>query len=141
MPATPFNQRTIDDFNARKGRGVGPWRDHLLLMTARGARSGREITTPLVYRRQGDEYVVVASKAGAPENPTWYNNIRVNPEVEVEVAASEGTERFRALARPIPAGPERDRLYAHMTEVWPSFRDYAANTSRTIPVVILQRQP
>jgi len=110
-------------------------------MTARGARSGREITTPLVYRREGDEYVVVASKAGAPENPTWYHNIQVNPEVEVEVAGPVGTERFRALARPAPEGPERDRLYAHMTEVWPSFGDYAVKTSRTIPVVILQRQP
>jgi len=141
MPATPFNQRTIDEFNAKKGRGIGPWRDHLLLMTARGARSGREITTPLVYRRLGDEYVVVASKAGAPENPTWYHNIQVNPDVEVVVAGSGGTERFRARARPIPEGPERDRLYAQMTDVWPSFTDYAVKTSRTIPVVILRRQP
>lgn len=138
MPATPFNQRTIDEFNAKKGRGVGPWSDNLLLMTARGARSGREITTPLVYRRQGDDYVVVASKGGAPANPTWYHNVQVNPVVELELAGPDGTERFRARARPVAEGPERDRLFAYMTEVWPSFSDYEARTARTIPVVVLE---
>ena len=139
MPATAFNQRTIDEFNAKKGRGVGPWRDHLLLMTAKGASSGGEITTPLVYRRQGDEYVVVASKGGAPANPNWYRNVQVNPEVELEVAGIDGTERFRARARVVAEGPERDRLYAYMTEVWPGFSDYAAKTARTIPVVVFER--
>ncbi len=139
MPATPFNQRTIDDFNAKEGRGVGPWRDNLLLMTSRGARSGRQITTPLVYRRQGDGYVVVASKGGAPAHPNWYRNVRIDPVVEVEVAGPEGIERFRARATPVAEGPERDRLFAYMTEVWPSFSDYALKTARTIPVVVLER--
>jgi deazaflavin-dependent oxidoreductase (nitroreductase family) len=141
MPATPFNQRTIDEFDAKKGRGVGPWRDNLLLMTSRGARSGHEITTPLVYRRDGDDYVVVASKGGAPVHPNWYRNVQVNPLVDVEVAGPEGTERFNARARVVADGPERDRLYAYMTEVWPSFSDYATRTARTIPVVVLERQP
>ena len=139
MPATAFNQRTIDEFNAKKGRGVGLWHDNLLLMTSRGARSGREITTPLVFRRDGDQYVVVASKGGAPANPNWYRNVQVNPVVEVEVAGPDGTERFQARARAADEGPERDRLYAYMTEVWPSFADYATKTARTIPVVILER--
>jgi deazaflavin-dependent oxidoreductase (nitroreductase family) len=139
VSATPFNQRTIDEFNAKKGRGVGPWRDHLLLMTAKGARSGREITTPLVYRRQGDDYVVVASKGGAPAHPNWYRNVQVNPAVEVEVAEGNGTQRYRARARVVAPGPDRDRLYAYMTEVWPSFSDYAVRTPRTIPVIILER--
>jgi deazaflavin-dependent oxidoreductase (nitroreductase family) len=140
MPAaTPFNQRTIDEFNAKEGRGVGPWHDNLLLMTSKGSSSGREITNPLVYRRLGDDYVVIASKGGAPENPRWYHNIQVNPVVEVEVAGPEGIERFPARARAAAEGPERDRLYAYMTEVWPAFEDYAAKTTRTIPVVILQR--
>jgi deazaflavin-dependent oxidoreductase (nitroreductase family) len=140
MPAaTPFNQRTVDEFNAKEGRGVGPWRDNLLLMTSRGASSGREITIPLVYRRLGDGYVVVASKGGAPENPRWYHNIQVNPVVEVEVAGPNGPERFPAHARAAAEGPERDRLYAYMTEVWPAFADYQAKTTRTIPVVLLER--
>ena len=144
MTATAFNQRTIDEFNAKKGRGVGMWRDHLLLMTSQGARSGREITTPLVYRRDDDNYVVVASKGGAPANPNWYHNVQANPVVELEVAASDGsgeTERFRARARVVARGPERDRLYEHMTQVWPSFRDYQVKTARTIPVVVLERLP
>lgn len=77
-------------------------------MTSRGARSGRDVTTPLVYRRWGNEYVVVASEGGAPDRVT-------------------------------PNGPERDRLYAYMTEIWPAFSDYANRTARTIPVVVLQR--
>ena|SRR5215471_17101279 len=139
MTATAFNQRTIDEFHAKEGRSVGGWGDHLLLMTSRGAKTGREITTPLVYRRNRDQYVVVGSKAGAPEHPNWYRNLQVNPNVEIEVASGAGTERFSAQARVVAAGPERDRLYDFMTEVWPAFRDYAQRTTRTIPVVVLER--
>jgi deazaflavin-dependent oxidoreductase (nitroreductase family) len=141
MTASEFNQRTIDEFHAKEGRGVGPFSDNLLLMTAKGARSGDEITTPLVFRRQGDEYVVVASKGGAPTHPNWYHNLQVNPVVAVEVAGPEGTERFPARARVAAEGPERDRLFAYMTEVWPPFADYAARTPRTIPVIVLERLP
>lgn len=139
MTATPFNQRTIDEFHLKKGRGIGGWGDNLLLMTSTGARSGREITTPLVYRRRGNDYVVVASKAGAPDHPRWYGNVQMNRLVELEVATPTGTERFSARARVIPTGAERDRLYAYMTEIWPAFSDYANRTARVIPVVVLQR--
>ena len=108
-------------------------------MTSTGARSGRQITTPLVYRRRGDDYVVVASKGGAPDHPRWYRNVHVNPLVQLEVATPTGTERFSARARVIPNGPEHDRLYAYMTEIWPAFSDYANRTARMIPVVVLQR--
>lgn len=106
-------------------------------MTSKGALTGERITTPLVSRRRGDAYVVCASKGGAPQNPKWYHNIQVNPEVTIEVPAPDGTESLRAKARVVPTGPERDRLYAFMTEVWPSFADYEQRTDRTIPVVIL----
>jgi deazaflavin-dependent oxidoreductase (nitroreductase family) len=137
--ATEFNQKTIDEFHANKGRGVGFWGDNLLLMTSKGAISGDEITTPLVQRRDGDHLVVVASKGGTPENPKWLGNVQANPVVEVEVPAAGGTETFRARATPLAGGPERDRLYAYMTEVWPAFADYQAKTERTIPVVLLDR--
>jgi deazaflavin-dependent oxidoreductase (nitroreductase family) len=84
---------------------------------------------------------VVASKGGAPTNPDWYHNVQVNPVVELEVAGPEGPERFRARASTVAEEPERDRLFAYMTEVWPAFNDYAARTSRTIPIVVLERQP
>lgn len=141
MAATAFNQRTIDEFHAKQGRGVGAWGDHLLLMTSKGAVSGQEHTTPLVYRRRGNEYVVVASKGGAPADPRWYQNVQVNPVVDLEVALpGGGTEHLAATARRLQSGPERDRLYVWMAEVWPGFLDYEKRTSRTIPIVILDRQ-
>jgi deazaflavin-dependent oxidoreductase (nitroreductase family) len=138
MSGTAFNRRTIDEFHAKQGRGVMGWGDLLLLMTSTGARSGRQITTPLVHRRKGDLYIVVASKGGAPNDPLWYRNIQAQPAVTVEVAAGSGTERFSARARAIPSGPERDELYAYMTEVWPAFAEYARRADRTIPVVVLE---
>ncbi len=86
------------------------WGDHVLLMTAKGATSGEAITTPLVYGREGDDYIIVASKGGAPMHPTWFGNIKANPEVEVEVAEAHGTAKFEARARVVESRPERDRL-------------------------------
>jgi deazaflavin-dependent oxidoreductase (nitroreductase family) len=141
VKATPFNQKTIDEFQAKQGRGVGPWGDHVLLLTARGAKSGDAITTPLVYGRDGDHYVIVASKGGAPQDPAWFRNIKANPEVEVEVASAEGTERFKARARAVESRAERDRLfYEEMSRIWPAFKEYETRTDRLIPVVVLERQ-
>ena len=138
MTAIAWNQKTIDEFHAKQGLGVGPWRDNALLMTAKGAKSGQDITTPLVYRRSGKDLVVVASKGGAPDHPSWYHNVQANPLVEVEVAGPSGIEHLQARARAVPSGPERDRLFAYMTEVWPAFADYAKKTPRTIPIVVLE---
>ena len=140
MKATSFNQRTIDELNAKHGLGIGPFGDHVLLVTARGAKSGDAITTPLVYGREGDDYVIVASRGGAPQNPMWFGNIKTNPEVEVEVAKAGGTEKFKARARVIDDRQERDRLYQEMTKIWPAFADYQTRTERLIPVVVLKRQ-
>lgn len=115
------------------------WGDHVLLMTAKGARSGDAITTPLVYGREGDDYIVVASKGGAPQHPMWFGNITASPEVEVEVADADGTEKFRARARVVDSRPERDRLYKEMSRIWPSFEDYQTRTDRLIPVIVLER--
>ena len=141
MTATGWNVRTVEEFHAKKGRGVGAWGDNLLLLTARGAKSGDEITTPLVFRKDGDHFVVVASKGGAPEHPRWLHNLEANPIAELEVAKGDGTETFKARAKPIMSGPERDRLYEHLTGVWPSFREYQQRARRTIPVVVLERIP
>ena len=137
MSATAWNQKTIDEFHEKNGRGVMGWGDNLLLMTSKGARTQNEITTPLVCRRRGDGFVVCASKGGAPQDPKWFHNIQVSPDVTIEVPTAAGTERLQARARVVPTGPERDQLYAFMTEVWPSFTDYERRTDRTIPVVIL----
>ena len=139
MKATPYNQKTIDEFHAKKGRGVGPFGDHVLLMTAKGAKSGEAITTPLVCGREGEDCIVIASKGGAPTHPTWFGNIKANPEVEVEVPTDGGTEKFKARAHVVDDRAERDRLYAEMTKIWPPFADYQKRTDRLIPVVRLER--
>ena len=140
MRATPFNQKTIAEFHAKKGRGVGMWGDHVLLMTAKGAKSGEGITTPLVYGRERGNYVIVASKGGAPQHPTWFRNITANPEVEIEVANNNGIEKFKARARVVESRQEHDRLYREMSKIWPSFAEYQTRTDRLIPVVVLERQ-
>lgn len=139
MTAIDWNVRTVEEFHSKKGRGVGAWGDNVLLLTAKGSKSGDEITTPLVFRKDGDHYVIVASKGGAPDHPLWLHNLEANPIVELEVAKGGGTETFKARAKPIMSGPERDRLYEHMTGVWPSFREYQQRARRTIPVVVLER--
>lgn len=130
-----WNTRVIDEFHAKHGRGVGHWGDNLLLLTTRGATSGLVRTTPLVYHRDGQRYVVAASKGGAPRHPGWYHNLVKRGEAEVEV----GTERFKVRATPIPGGAERDRLYEAHCEVFARFRDYQQKTERVIPVVVLER--
>jgi deazaflavin-dependent oxidoreductase (nitroreductase family) len=105
-----------------------------LILTTRGRRSGEPRRNALIYGRDGDDYLVVASMGGAPRHPKWYLNLVDNPEVEVQVKA----DRFRAKAR--PATPEeKRRLWPIMVEHWPSYDDYQRRTQRDIPVVILER--
>src|SRR5260370_16118698 len=94
MRATAWNQKTIEEFHAKKGRGVGMWGDHVVLMTAKGAKSGDLITTPLVCGRDGKDCIVVASKGGAPTDTTWFRNIKSNPEVKLEPPTDSGTQTF-----------------------------------------------
>jgi proline iminopeptidase len=112
------------------------WREGstILLLTTTGRRSGDKHTTPLIYAKDGDRYVIVASKGGAPDDPGWYKNLVKTPEVELQVAA----EVFRARAR-TAHGEERTRLWKKANEVWPHYDEYAKLTSREIPVVVLER--
>ncbi|QIS09505.1 nitroreductase family deazaflavin-dependent oxidoreductase [Nocardia arthritidis] len=133
--ADNWNDKIIAEFHANAGKVGGPFAGKdLLLLTSTGAKSGLPRTNPLAFIRDGDRVVIIASKAGAPTNPDWYYNLLANPEATVEI----GTERFRATATPITSGPERDRLYAAMVSVMPGFADYEKNTTRVIPVVVLE---
>lgn len=135
MP-TDWNKGIIDEFRARGGKGVThPHGDRLLLLTVRGAKTGQPRTVPLAYHRDGDRYVVVASKGGAPTHPDWYHNLVAHREATIEV----GTEKFKVRATPLPRGEERDRLYEAHATLMPGFRGYVRKTSRIIPVVILER--
>lgn len=134
-----FNDDLIAQF--RKNKGViteGPFtgRD-VLLLTTKGARSGHARTHPLVYTRDGDRYLIIASKGGAHDHPSWYHNLRAHPEVTVEV----GPEKFRAKAIPHARGAERRRLYDQHAAINPGFKDYEKKTERVIPAVLLERLP
>lgn len=125
----------------RENRGVvtkGPFtgRD-LLVLTTTGASSLRARTHPLVYTRDGVQYLVIASMGGAPTHPAWYHNLRKHPEVIVEV----GPETFRATATAYGRGPERRRLYDQHAAINPGFKEYEQQTTREIPAVLLERLP
>lgn len=134
---TTFNDALITDYRANGKVTSGPFvgRD-VLLLTTTGAKSGVLRTVPLVFTRAGDHYVVVASKGGAPTNPSWYVNLRADPAVTVEV----GGASFSARAR-ITAEPERRQRYDAHAAVHPAFREYETRTTRRIPVVVLERLP
>jgi deazaflavin-dependent oxidoreductase (nitroreductase family) len=112
------------------------WRDgtSTLLLTTTGRHSGEERTTPLIYGRSGDDFVVVASKGGSDAPPGWYANLRAEPEVEVQVLA----DRFKARARTADPG-EKPELWRKMVEQWPAYDNYQRKTDREIPVVVLER--
>ena len=119
------------------GGAVGHiWREGstILLLTTTGRKTGERRTSPLIYAEDGDRYVIVASKGGAPEHPGWYQNIEKTPEVELQVK----DEVFRARARNAQ-GEERERLWRKANEMWPDYDEYAKRTEREIPVVVLER--
>src|ERR1700722_1016160 len=112
------------------GKGMVP----TLLLTTTGRKSGRVLTLPLIFGRSGANYVVVASKGGAPAHPAWYLNLQANPEVKVQVKADKFTARART-AKP----QERAALWPKMVEIYGPYADYQAKTDREIPIVILRR--
>src|SRR3954452_24544274 len=105
-----------------------------LLLTTKGRRSGEPRELPLIYGRHGDDFLVVASKGGAPEHPAWYLNLQADPEVEVQV----GAERFKARARTATA-QERAEMWPTMTAEWPAYDEYQTKTDREIPIVVITR--
>jgi len=105
-----------------------------LLLTTTGRKSGDARTLPLIYGKDGDRFVIVASRGGAPDHPGWYKNLVAQPAVKLQVAA----EKFAARAS-TAKGAERTRLWQAMTRIWPAYDDYQKKTSREIPVVILAR--
>ena len=104
-----------------------------LLLTVRGRRSGKFRRTALIYGRDGDRYIVVASRGGADEHPSWYFNLLANPSVRLQVGAERLNARARAAGR-----KEKPRLWRMMAEIWPDYDEYQAKTTREIPVVILE---
>jgi deazaflavin-dependent oxidoreductase (nitroreductase family) len=130
-----WNVAIINEFRANNGKVGGQFEGApLLLLHTTGAKSGTVRVNPLAFTHDGERFVVIASKGGAPTNPDWYYNILANPLVTVEV----GSEQFQARAT-AAAEPERTRLFEQMAAQMPGFAEYQRNTARTIPVVVLER--
>jgi deazaflavin-dependent oxidoreductase (nitroreductase family) len=128
-----FNAQIIEEFRANEGRVGGRFEGNpLLLLHHTGARSGRSYVNPLAYQADDGRYVIFASKAGAPENPGWYHNLKANPDTTIEV----GTETVPVRAGEA-VGAERDRLYSTQAERIPQFGAYQESAGRTIPVIVL----
>jgi deazaflavin-dependent oxidoreductase (nitroreductase family) len=128
-----INRRTIEQFRAG-GEIPGMHRDRLLLLTTTGRRSGERRTTPMMFHRDGDRLLLIASNMGAPRHPDWYLNLEADPHVTVEV----GDETYDATAVP-SIGEERERLWSVLTAGYPFFTDHEAKTDRVIPVVVVTR--
>jgi deazaflavin-dependent oxidoreductase (nitroreductase family) len=130
-----FNQGVIKDFRANGGKVGGQMENiPLLLVTMNGAKSGRTITLPLAYSKDGNRFVVIASFAGAPHNPSWYHNLVAHPDVTIEL----GGEKFQAKAS-VAQGAERDRLFKQQADQLPIFNEYQQKTTRRIPVIVIDR--
>jgi deazaflavin-dependent oxidoreductase (nitroreductase family) len=104
-----------------------------LLLDHVGAKSGTKRTTPLTYARDGENFVIVASKGGHPKHPAWYHNLRANPDVTIQV----GTRRRPAHAR-VATPEERTRLWPKVVETYGGYAGYQKRTDREIPLVILE---
>ncbi len=131
-----FGDEHVRIYRETAGQRGYHWRGTtILLLSTKGRRSGEVRTTPLIHRTDGERWVVVASKGGAPANPSWFENLLANPQATIEVQGEE----VPVLAT-TAEGEEHARLWSLMTEVWPAYDDYQAKTDREIPVVVLTRR-
>jgi deazaflavin-dependent oxidoreductase (nitroreductase family) len=131
-----FGQEHVRSYRETDGELGHDWKEgsSTLLLTTKGRKSGEPRTTPLIYARSGDDYLIVASNGGA-DPPAWYRNIAEDPDVEIQVMA----DRFRARAR--DATPEeKPAMWRQMVGHWPHYDEYQQRADREIPVVVLERQ-
>jgi deazaflavin-dependent oxidoreductase (nitroreductase family) len=130
-----FGKEHVDRYRETGGEEGHDWRGtQTLLLTTKGRRSGEPRELPLIYGRNGDDYLIVASKGGADAPPAWYLNLEADPDVEVQVK----DDRFKARAR-VADTRERQELWPTMTAEWPDYDEYQKKTDRQIPIVILER--
>ena len=131
-----FGEEHVRVYRETAGERGYHWRGTtILLLTTKGRVSGEARTTPLIHRTDGERWIVVASKGGAPENPGWFENLIANPDAVIQVKGEEVPVHATTAE-----GEERSRLWSLMTEVWPAYDDYQTKTTRQIPVVVLARR-
>lgn len=133
MVAREINRKVIEQFRAG-GQIDGMHRDRLVLLTTTGARTGRPHTTPVMFHRDADRLLVIASNSGAPVAPDWYRNLVRQPRVTVEA----GEDHYDAIAT-VLTGQEREQRWAALKAAYPFLGDHEKIAGRTIPVVALTR--
>lgn len=128
-----FGDEHVRQYEATGGKVGHNWNDtQTLILHTIGRKSGATRKNPLIYGRDGDNYMVVASKGGAPQHPDWYLNLMAHPETTIQVWGDEIPVTART-ATP----EEKARLWSTMTEQWPEYDQYQQKTDREIPLVIL----
>jgi deazaflavin-dependent oxidoreductase (nitroreductase family) len=129
-----YGQEHIDRYLATDGEEGHEWQGtQTLILTTTGRRSGQKRLHPLIYGRHGDDYLLVASKGGAPQHPDWYFNLQADPEVEIQVKG----DKIQGRAHTATA-EERAELWPIMTAEWPAYDDYQTKTDREIPIVVIE---
>lgn len=135
--ATVIDRRLLDWTDGRISSGLGTrFGSQMLLLTARGRKSGELRTVPLLYTKDGERLIVIASSAGRPRHPAWYHNVRANPDVTVRFAG----RREQRTAR-VTEGSEREALWRKAVDNYPGYADYQSRVEREIPVVVLESEP
>jgi deazaflavin-dependent oxidoreductase (nitroreductase family) len=130
-----YGQGHVDRYVETDGEVGYEWNGvPTLILTTTGRKSGEQRSLALIFGRDGESYVLVASQGGKPQHPSWYLNLLEQPEVQLQVKG----DRFPARAR-TAEGEERERLWREMNEIWPHYDEYQTKTTRQIPVVVLDR--
>lgn len=130
-----FNNTIVDEFRANGGKVGGPFQGaDMLLLTTTGAKTGQPRLVPLTYLRIDGKLIVVGSLAGADTDPAWVHNLRANPRARIEV----GTDSYDVVVRELPHA-ERDATFPKVASMAPTYAEYQAKTTRTIPLFELQR--
>jgi len=131
-----FNAQNIAQFRKNHGKLGGYFEGApILLLNTIGRRSGKPHVVPVMYLKDGERFLVFASKGGADQHPDWYFNLKAHPDLQIEV----GDDKFDVLAEELTGG-ERDTLYNRQATLYPSFADYQRKTKRIIPVIALTRR-
>ena len=129
-----FGDEHVRQYEATGGKTGHDWNDtSVLILHTRGRKSGETRKCPLIYGRAGSDYLIVASKGGAPEHPGWYKNLVAHPEAAIQV----WDKTIPVTARTASAD-EKKKLWSIMIKEWPAYDSYQEKTERDIPLVILR---
>ena len=129
-----FGDEHVAKYEATGGKVGHDWNGtSCLILHARGRNSGAVRKIPLIYGRDGADYVIIASKGGAPEHPGWYKNLVAHPEVEIQV-----WDKVIPVTARTGTAADKQRVWPMMVKEWPGYAEYQAGTTRDIPVVLLR---